>query len=58
MEKIMSKSNDTERTRELTADLDAVSGGFESQEHTTITQAALARPTGNLKWGDIVLKRP
>jgi hypothetical protein len=34
----MSKTNDTERTRELTeAELDAVSGGFESYEHTTIS---------------------
>jgi hypothetical protein len=48
MEKIMSKTNDTERTRELTeAELDAVSGGFESQEHTTITPVAETSPT----WG-------
>jgi hypothetical protein len=40
----MSKSNDTERTRELTeAELDAVSGGFEPHEHTTITQADSAQ---------------
>ena len=37
----MSKSNDTERTRELTkAELDAVSGGWLSHENTTITGAA------------------
>jgi len=41
MEKeIRSKTNDTERTRELTeAELHAVSGGWESHENTTITPA-------------------
>jgi hypothetical protein len=40
----MNKTNDTEKTRELTeAQLDAVSGGFESHEHTTITQADSAQ---------------
>jgi hypothetical protein len=53
----MSKTNDTERTRELTeAELDAVSGGFDSYEHTTITPV-LRKATGNTKWGDIELKR-
>jgi hypothetical protein len=36
----MNKANDTKKTRELIeAQLDAVSGGFESHGHTTITQA-------------------
>jgi hypothetical protein len=45
MEKIMSKTNDAERTRELTeAELDPVSGGgaFLANSHTSISEAAEA----------------
>jgi hypothetical protein len=46
MEKIMSKTNDAERTRELTeAELDPVSGGgafLANSSHTSISEAAEA----------------